>query len=252
MTVPGGHLLLSAPSRDFREMAMEWAASLDDPYLRDQAAEAAELVLRKGFDLPKLIVRDNGYAKKHGINVAQYRPGRLEVNSNSRLWKDIKNKGGLKHLFQSAVESGWSAQENAILHELSHHIDDTLRSNFHDHSIHSRFDDLDSSDIKRLLSEYGATSREEFSAELISSILKGRTFPERMMQAADLDRFALGDKFNKANPLADSIFKMGSGQVANTSAVEQQFGDMMTALYKESGSSLRIEILTCIIHNRHA
>ena len=63
------------------------------------------------------------------------------------------------------------------------------------------------------------------------------------MQAADLDRFALGDKFNKANPLADSIFKMGSGQVANTSAVEQQFGDMMTALYKESGSSLRIEIL---------
>ena len=222
---------------------MEWASVISDPEVRAMAAEAGELLLRKGITLPHLVERNNGYARKHGMNAAQYRSGRIEVNNNPALLKDVAKHGGFERLYKESVESGWSAQENFILHELGHYVDEVIRKDYKDRQVGSLFDRLDSGRVKELLSEYGSTSSEEFKAELISAVLKGKVFPKDFLAAADIERIAKGDKFNKPNALAESLLQMGSGEVPNTTALRQQFGDMMSALFHEDGAALKVEIL---------
>lgn len=103
-------------------------------------------------------------------------------------------------------------------------------------ALHDRTLDLTKDEIKKTVSEYATRNSDEYKAEVISSILAGKSYPKKFLESADLDRY-LSDERGK------SIFEMGSGAAPNTSMLEKQFGSMMEALYHESGASLRIELL---------
>jgi len=174
-----------------------------------------------------------------GIVVAQYRAplsfeldmGRIEVNTHP----DVKRVGG----YSWDPSSGWSAQSNVILHEFGHMVDHYLADRFPKmgkEALHDRTLDLTKDEIKKTVSEYATRNSDEYKAEVISSILAGKSYPKKFLESADLDRY-LSDERGK------SIFEMGSGAVPNTSMLEKQFGSMMEALYHESGASLRIELL---------
>ena len=174
-----------------------------------------------------------------GIVVAQYRAplsfeldmGRIEVNTHP----DVKRVGG----YSWDPSSGWSAQPNVILHEFGHMVDHYMEDRFPKmgkEALHDRTLDLTKDEIKKTVSEYATRNSDEYKAEVISSILAGKSYPKKFLESADLDRY-LSDERGK------SIFEMGSGAAPNTSMLEKQFGSMMEALYHESGASLRIELL---------
>lgn len=222
----------ASDGRDYRAEAKEWASVLHDAEARKQAEEAGELLLRKGFSLPKLVERDLG----KGV-LAKYNDqfGEIRINTN----KGARKYGGFDKQGKMGVESGNLSQGNLVLHELGHYLDYTLRKQFPlspKELIHDRFDDLSEDDVKRILSKYGASEAVEFRAELIAGILSGKSFPKEFLDAAYLDNY-LSDGRGK------TIYQMGSGEVPNTSMVEKQFGSMMEALFHEDGASLRIELL---------
>ena len=231
-------LATSKEGRDYRAEAKAWASVLHDAEARKAAEEAAELILRKGFELPTLTeIRQK--KTRMGIAVAQYREpvsfklgmGKIEVNTHP----DVKRMGG----YSWDPSSGWSAQSNVILHEFGHMVDHYMEYLFPKTSkefSHDRVNDLTKEEIKKTVSEYATWKTVEFKAEVISSILAGKTYPKKFLEAADLDRY-LSDERGK------TIFEMGSGAVPNTSMLEKQFGSMMEALFHEEGASLRIELL---------
>lgn len=156
--------------------------------------------------------------------------GRIEVNTHP----DVRKAGGYNE-----GGDGWHSQPNTILHELGHMVDYYMTHLFPKtgkEQIGDRFDKLNEAQVKKILSEYGATQAVEFRAELISGILAGKAYPKEFLTAAYLDKY-LSDERGKA------IFEMGSGEVPNTTMLEKQFGSMMQALFHEEGASLRIEIL---------
>ena len=174
-----------------------------------------------------------------GIVVAQYRAplsfeldmGRIEVNTHP----DVKRVGG----YSWDPSSGWSAQPNVILHEFGHMVDHYMEDRFPKmgkEALHDRTLDLTKDEIKKNVSEYATRNSDEYKAEVISSILAGKSYPKKFLESADLDRY-LSDERGK------SIFEMGSGAAPNTSMLEKQFGSMMEALFHEDGASLRIELL---------
>lgn len=225
--------------RDYRAEAKRWAAAIRDKDMREMAEEAAELVLRKGFTLPSIsFIRVRSIRGNHVI--ARYREplsfelsmGTIEINEHP----DIRKAGGVKALKESSVRSGWSAQPNSVLHELGHMIDYWMRSTTINMEISDRFDRLDEKAVAREVSGYAATQAVEFRAEVISAVLSGRTFGKDLLDAAYLDKYRSDERI-------DRIYRMGSGEVPNTSMVERRFGTMMEALFREGGDSLRIEIL---------
>lgn len=229
--------LRSGDNQEYREKALEWASVLSDPEARKYAEEAAELILRRGFDLPAL---SEVKIKKTraGVIAARYREplsfgqsmGRIEVNTHP----DVRKAGGYNE-----GGDGWHSQPNTILHELGHMVDYYMTHLFPKtgkEQIGDRFDKLDESQVKKILSEYGATQAVEFRAELISGILAGKAYPKEFLTAAYLDKYLTDDR-------GKAIFDMGSGEVPNTTMLEKQFGSMMQALFHEEGASLRVEIL---------
>lgn len=225
--------------RDYRKEAQEWAAGIKDKDTREYAAEAAELVLRKGFRLPRIsFVRLK--KTRGGLVAARYRSplsfelgmGVIEINEHP----DIRKDGGLKAMQEKAVEWGWSAQPNPILHEFGHMIDHYMHSTAYDTEIGDRFDRMDRDMVKKEVSQYAATEGTEFRAELISAILSGKTFTTDLLDAAYLDRY-------RSVEGVDEIYRMGSGEIPNTSMVERRFGSMMDALFHDGGASLKTELL---------
>lgn len=225
--------------RDYRKEAQEWAAGIKDKDTREYAAEAAELVLRKGFRLPRIsFVRLK--KTRGGLVAARYRSplsfelgmGVIEINEHP----DIRKDGGLKAMQEKAVEWGWSAQPNPILHEFGHMIDHYMHSTAYDTEIGDRFDRMDRDMVKKEVSQYAATEGAEFRAELISAILSGKTFTTDLLDAAYLDRY-------RSVEGVDEIYRMGSGEIPNTSMVERRFGSMMDALFHDGGASLKTELL---------
>ena len=225
--------------RDYRKEAQEWAAGIKDKDTREYAAEAAELVLRKGFRLPRIsFVRLK--KTRGGLVAARYRRplsfelgmGVIEINEHP----DIRKDGGLKAMQEKAVEWGWSAQPNPILHEFGHMIDHYMHSTAYDTEIGDRFDRMDRDMVKKEVSQYAATEGTEFRAELISAILSGKTFTTDLLDAAYLDRY-------RSVEGVDEIYRMGSGEIPNTSMVERRFGSMMDALFHDGGASLKTELL---------
>ena len=210
---------------------------MHDSEARKYAEEAAELILRKGFELPSL--KEVRIKKTRiGITAAQYYAppsfehgmGRIEVN----IHPDVQRWAG-----GYAMSEGWGTQPNVILHEFGHMLDHYLEHLYPKsvkEQIHDRFDDLKEEDIKRILSKYGATQAVEFRAEVIAGILSGKSFPKEFLKAAYLDNYLKDERGNL-------IYQMGSGEIPNTSMVEKQFGNMMEALFNEKGASLKIELL---------
>lgn len=164
--------------RKIRLMAKEWAGSVPSGAMRTDAEEAAEIMLRtfgKDYGLPRISLVNLGGKTKRGLVLANYNADAdmLRINTNKAAAK------GYAELSQKAVTWGWSSQKNTILHELSHRI-------------HSRFDpgygyrtqesvQLDRKYVKQHLSEYATTSMAEYEAELISGILSGRKYPDRII-----------------------------------------------------------------------
>ena len=204
--------------------------------------EAAEIVLRKGFKLPKLKLVKIKPARGN-VTIAQYRQplsfdldnGTIEVNTHP----DIRKLGGVKAIGQKNVTSGWSSQDNAILHELAHMIDYKCRDMFPldaREQIGDRFDKLDTTEVKKILSQYGATKAVEFRAELISGALAGNVYPEEFAKAAYLDRYTENSGMNM-------LYDMVTGKIPNTSATEQKFAGTMKVLFQQKGSQFQIDIL---------
>lgn len=232
----------SDDTHDYRKQARDWAKALKDKEAREYAAEAAERLLRKGFKLPKL--QEVKIKPMRGsATIADYTPplsfdidmGTIRINTHPY----IKAHGGYRALGQRSVESGWSAQDNSVLHELAHMLDYWAKHKYPrgvKEQVGDRFDKLEQDDVKKHVSKYAATSAAEFRAELISGILAGKVYPEEMLKAAYLDTY-------RENKGMDDIYLMGSGKKANTSATEQKFGQMMEVLFHQEGGSLRIEVI---------
>ena len=204
--------------------------------------EAAEIVLRKEFKLPKLRLVKIKPARGN-VTIAQYRQplsfdldnGTIEVNTHP----DIRKLGGVKAIGQKTVTSGWAAQDNAILHELAHMIDYKCRDMFPldaREQIGDRFDKLDTQKIKTILSQYGATKAAEFRAEIISGALAGNVYPEEFAKAAYLDRYTENSGMKK-------LYDMTTGKMPNTSATEQKFANTMEVLFRQEGAQFQIDIL---------
>lgn len=225
--------LANSPEDNYRIQARKWASIISDPELRELAEEAAELVLRKGFDLPEIVEKDLG-KRRNGITLASYQSGvfpKIYINTN----KQIKKLGGIKKIREAAVERGWSSQPNTILHELAHHMDYVMQENYRSTKPGDLFDKLDEEQVKKILSEYGSSEPAEFRAELYAAILAGKTFPKEFLEAAYLTTYP--------DDRTHILYQMGSGEIPNVSMLEREFGNMMEALFTEDGTSLRIDIL---------
>lgn len=73
------------------------------------AEEAAEILLRQGFELPRIQEKDLGGKTKRGLVFANYNAFGKVININNN--KAIKKAGGFRGYQQQAVKWGWSAQD---------------------------------------------------------------------------------------------------------------------------------------------
>lgn len=203
------------------------------------AAEAGELLLRVGAPLPKL--EERALTKKdhrfYKTADAMYSENTNTVTFNKPRVKDVhKFYGSYKNYEESQVKDGWLSQPNMFLHELGHYLDHYFGKEQPDNRIGDLFSRLDEKKVEADVSGYAATSKAEFMAELYSGILSGKVYPEEYLKAANLDYYTKVE-------IAQQMLSMASGEVPNTTALQQQWGDMIHAVYTEGGASFKIELL---------
>lgn len=203
------------------------------------AAEAGELLLRVGAPLPKL--EERALTKKdhrfYKTADAMYSENTNTVTFNKPRVKDVhKFYGSYKNYEESQVKDGWLSQPNMFLHELGHYLDHYFGKEQPDNRIGDLFSRLDEKKVEADVSGYAATSKAEFMAELYSGILSGKVYPEEYLKAANLDYYTKVE-------IAQQLLSMASGEVPNTTALQQQWGDMIHAVYTEGGASFKIELL---------
>ncbi len=196
------------------------------------AEEAAEILLRQGFELPRIQEKDLGDKTKRGLVFANYNAFGKVININNN--KAIKKAGGFRGYQQQAVKWGWSAQDNAILHELAHYIDSVINPDY-DKVEHEWDVELDRKLVKKELSEYAATNRAEYEAELLSGILRGKTYSNEIL---DYSYFAHLD-----NEKAKHILALGDGTIPNDSGLSRDFDKMAETVYKNPKQNA-IDLLT--------
>lgn len=204
-----------------RKKAKEWASVIKDPETRDVAEEAAEILLRQGFELPRIQEKDLGGKTKRGLVFANYNAFGKVINVNNN--KAIRKAGGFRGYQQQGVKWGWLVQDNAILHELAHHIDSVINPDY-DKVEHEWNVELDRQLVKKELSEYAATNRAEYEAELISGILRGKVYSKEIL---DYSYFAHLD-----DERAKNILKLGNGTIVNDSGLPREFDKMAETVYK--------------------
>lgn len=212
---------MSFDNSAIRKKAKEWASVIKDPETRDVAEEAAEILLRQGFELPRIQEKDLGGKTKRGLVFANYNAFGKVINVNNN--KAIRKAGGFRGYQQQAVKWGWSAQDNAILHELAHYIDSVINPDY-DKVEHEWDVELDRKLVKKELSEYAATNRAEYEAELISGILRGKVYSKEIL---DYSYFAHLD-----DERAKNILKLGNGTIVNDSGLPREFDKMAETVYK--------------------
>lgn len=212
---------MSPSQNEIRMKAKEWASVLKDPETRDAAEEAAEILLHQGFELPRIQEKDLGGKTKRGLVFANYNAFGKVINVNSN--RAIKRAGGFRGYQKQAVEWGWSAQDNAILHELSHYIDSVINPDY-DKVEHDWNVELDRKFVKKELSEYAATNRAEYEAELISGILRGKVYPKEILEYSYFSR--LDDE------RAKHILALGNGTIPNDSGLPREFDKMAETVYR--------------------
>lgn len=212
---------MSFDNNAIRKKAKEWASVIKDPETRDVAEEAAEVLLRQGFELPRIQEKDLGGKTKRGLVFANYNAFGKVINVNNN--KAIRKAGGFRGYQQQGVKWGWLVQDNAILHELAHHIDSVINPDY-DKVEHEWNVELDRQLVKKELSEYAATNRAEYEAELISGILRGKVYSKEIL---DYSYFAHLD-----DERAKNILKLGNGTIVNDSGLPREFDKMAETVYK--------------------
>ncbi len=204
---------------------------MKDPDTRLLAEEAAEIVLRQGFELP-ILKYENIKKKGNFFPVASYdfEDHTLVINNN----REIKKRGGLKAIGRKYVEIGWNTQNNPILHEMGHHIHNLLDEKAFYNKDKEVY--LNKEIVSKNLSRYAVVKQGEFEAELISGILSGKHYGEAIMNSTLL-RWCEDKR-------AKLICDMGNGKVADTIVKpgytikgELAFDELMKFVYKQQGIS---------------
>lgn len=225
---------------DIEEIAKKWASAISNKYAREDAEEAARIVLRSGIvtELPDLREADLGGRKRFsGLTRANFHAAICEgapniIKVNKRAYKTwVKDT-------DDAVRGGWHAQRNTILHELGHYIDfcndpDFFRSVEHEWSL----DNADRKFVKKQLSEYSLTNRAEFEAELYSAILSGKAFPEEIL--------ALSHMKQTKTPIAKQLLDYGSGKKVclPNEDLTKKYKNALKAMFRQEGSTFTVDIL---------
>lgn len=225
---------------DIEEIAKKWASAISNKYAREDAEEAARIVLRSGIvtELPDLREADLGGRKRYsGLTRANFHAAICEgdtsfIRVNKRAYKTwVKDT-------DDAVRGGWHAQKNTILHELGHYIDfcndpDFFRSVEHEWKL----DNVDRKFVKKQLSEYSLTNRAEFEAELNSAILSGKVFPEEILELSRMKQ--------TKTPIAKQLLNYGSGKKVclPNEDLTKKYKNALKAMFRQEGSTFTVDIL---------
>lgn len=225
---------------DIEEIAKKWASAISNKYAREDAEEAARIVLRSGIvtELPDLREADLGGRKRFsGLTRANFHAAICEGDTSSIRVNKRAYKTWVKDT-DDAVRGGWNAQRNTILHELGHYIDfcndpDFFRSVEHEWSL----DNADRKFVKKQLSEYSLTNRAEFEAELNSAILSGKAFPEEIL--------ALSHMKQTKTPIAKQLLDYGSGKKVclPNEDLTKKYKNALKAMFRQEGSTFTVDIL---------
>lgn len=225
---------------DIEEIAKKWASVISNKYAREDAEEAARIVLRSGIvtELPDLREADLGGKKRYfGLTRADFHAAICEgdtsfIRINKRAYKTWKKDS------DDAVRGGWHAQGNTILHELGHYIDfcndpDFFRSVEHEWKL----DNVDRKFVKKQLSEYSLTNRAEFEAELNSAILSGKVFPEEILELSRMKQ--------TKTPIAKQLLNYGSGKKVclPNEDLTKKYKNALKAMFRQEGSTFTVDIL---------
>lgn len=225
---------------DIEEIAKKWASAISNKYAREDAEEAARIVLRSGIvtELPDLREADLGGRKRFsGLTRANFHAAICEGDTSSIRVNKRAYKTWVKDT-DDATRGGWHAQRNTILHELGHYIDfcndpDFFRSVEHEWSL----DNADRKFVKKQLSEYSLTNRAEFEAELNSAILSGKAFPEEIL--------ALSHMKQTKTPIAKQLLDYGSGKKVclPNEDLTKKYKNALKAMFRQEGSTFTVDIL---------
>ena len=179
------------------------------------------ILLQNGFDLPEIKERNLKGRKKGTGNLGEYHPDSKIIYINNH--PIIKEMGGLRKIMQNEVAKGRAVQDNVVLHELAHYIDQIINPGF-DSPQHSYRVFLNKEYVKEQLSEYAYANRSEFEAELISGILRGKVYPKEILDYADISKLD--------NEKAKHILALGNGTIPNDSGLPREFDKMTETVYK--------------------
>lgn len=225
---------------DIEEIAKKWASVISNKYAREDAEEAARIVLRSGIvtELPDLREADLGGRKRFsGLTRANFHAAICEGDTSSIRVNKRAYKSWVKDT-DDATRGGWHAQRNTILHELGHYIDfcndpDFFRSVEHEWSL----DNADRKFVKKQPSEYSLTNRAEFEAELNSAILSGKAFPEEIL--------ALSHMKQTKTPIAKQLLDYGSGKKVclPNEDLTKKYKNALKAMFRQEGSTFTVDIL---------
>ena len=233
-------MCLSKHEEEIEAIAKKWASVISNKYAREDAEEAARIVLRSGIvtELPELREADLGGRKRFfGLTRADFHAAICEGDTNVIKVNKRAYKTWVKDT-DDADRGGWHAQRNTILHELGHYIDfcndpDFFRSVEHEWSL----DNVDKKLVKKQLSEYSLTNRAEFEAELNSAILSGKVFSEDILSLSHM-------KHTKTS-IAKQLLDYGSGKnvCLPSEEVSKSFKDAMKVVFNQKGGSFSIDIM---------
>lgn len=223
-------LCLSKKEEEIDAIAKKWASVLSDKIAREKAEEAARIMFRHGItDLPQL--KETGRIGKRVV--AQFFSGdtpRIEVNKKLTVDDWARDKRG--------ALTGWSTQDNPILHECGHYVDYICNKEKYEKRIeNSRFFGDTKLLLEKKVSKYAATNQWELEAELYAGIMRGKVYPNDVLS---LSRISKSD-----NDITKRILSYASGDSVclPSEEVSKSFKDAMKALFHQKGSSFSIDIM---------
>jgi len=229
--------LLAGRNEDIEAIAKKWASVLSNAEARADAEATARILLAHNIALPELMERDLGkYKKGVGITCGRYKAPMYEGDSH----KVIVNINAEKKwaYYKAMGATGHNAQDNVLLHEAGHYIDNLLEPDVFKTIEHEwKMTGINRDLIKRELSEYALYARNEFEAELISSTLRGKTFSKELLSYSNLNNI---DKKE-----AKDLLNLASGKELCTPVedLRRKFEDMMRVVYNTKGANFSIDIL---------